>query len=205
MGRGRHIDQTGGVEVRSFPQASVPRRFRSQLLAAHAEAWPAADELTPPAEWPTHDPALQPVAMMLVADDTVLAALDILSKPIQHTGDTYLAGGLSTVVTPLARRGLGYGHRLVSAAREAMAAGDWDLGLFTCDRPLQAFYECAGWHLLPGAVLVGGSAAAPFASDQPGFDKVTMVEFFSGRARRHRSTFAGARIALYPGEIDRLW
>jgi aminoglycoside 2'-N-acetyltransferase I len=63
-----------------------------------------------------------------------------------------------------------------------MAAGDLDLGLFTCDRPLQGFYERAGWHLLPGAVLVGGTRRSPFPSDQPGFDKVTMADCFSAEA-----------------------
>jgi aminoglycoside 2'-N-acetyltransferase I len=92
----------------------------------------------------------------------------------------------STVVTPRALQRRGHGLRLVTAAREAMAAGDWDLGLFTCDRPLQPFYERAGWRRLPGAVLVGGIAAAPFASDQPGFDKVTMAGLRAIRSSRYR-------------------
>jgi aminoglycoside 2'-N-acetyltransferase I len=193
------------VEVRSYPQARVPARLRSQVLTAHAEAWPPADPTAPRTQWPTHDPALQPITMILVADGALLSALDILSKPIEHAGQTYLAGGLSTVVTPRDRQGRGHGLQLVTAARDAMATGDWDLGLFTCDRPLRPFYERAGWHLLPGAVLVGGTAAAPFASDQQGFDKVTMVEFFSRLARRHQATFPGSRIGLHSGEIDKLW
>ncbi len=138
------------MQVHSYPQARVPDRFRSQVLTAQAEAWPPADPTARRAEWPTHDPALQPITMILVA-------------------------------------------------------GDWDLGLFTCDRPLQPFYERAGWHPLPGAVLVGGTVAAPFASDQEGFDKVTMVEFFSPLARRHQATFPRSRITLHSGEIDKLW
>jgi predicted N-acetyltransferase YhbS len=141
----------------------------------------------------------------VTADGIVLATLSILTKPIEHQGESYLAGGLSTVVTPRDQRGRGYGGRLVRAARESMAAGAWDLGLFTCDRPLQPFYERAGWHHLPGAALVGGTAAAPFASDRPEFDKVTMAEFFSTHARRHRAAFRGARITIHSGDIDKLW
>lgn len=44
---------------------------------------------------------------------------------------------------------------------------------------------------------------APFPSDQPGFDKVTLAAFFDPRVRR--SDFGHARIELYPGEIDKLW
>jgi hypothetical protein len=54
-------------------------------------------------------------------------------------------------------------------------------------------------------VLVGGTPDAPFPSDQPGFDKVTMGDFFSAAARREHGLFLGARIDLYPGEIDKLW
>jgi hypothetical protein len=91
----------------------------------------------------------------------------------------------------------------VEAAREAIEASGVDLGIFTCDRPLQAFYEGAGWQLLPGTVLVGGTPESPFPSDQ--FDKVTMARFFSPRARDRADTFVGSRIELYPGAIDKLW
>jgi aminoglycoside 2'-N-acetyltransferase I len=52
-------------------------------------------------------------------------------------------------------------------------------------------------------VLVGGTPAAPFPSDQ--WDKVTLASFFSPRAREAAERFAGARIGLYPGAIDKLW
>jgi hypothetical protein len=78
-----------------------------------------------------------------------------------------------------------------------------DLGIFTCDRPLAGFYERGGWHVLPGAVLIGGTLNAPFPSDQ--FDKVTLAAFFTEHARRHATTFDHARIELYPGNIDKLW
>ncbi|CRK60455.1 acetyltransferase, GNAT family [Alloactinosynnema sp. L-07] len=149
-----------------------------------------------------HDPVLGPVSMLLVDGDTVVAALDVLGKEIVHAGRRYVAGGLSTVVTRKDSRGLGHGRRLVAAAREAMSQG-YDLGLFTCDRPLQGFYESAGWRVLPGAVLVGGTALAPFPSDLDGFDKVTMGDFFSPEV--DQVSFLGARIELYSGEIDKLW
>jgi hypothetical protein len=100
-------------------------------------------------------------------------------------------------------RGRGYGGRIVRAAYETIAASGADLGIFTCDRPLGPFYESAGWTILPGAVLVGGTPDDPFPSDQ--WDKVTLAAFFSERARRGAGRFAGARIGLYPGTIDRLW
>jgi hypothetical protein len=52
-------------------------------------------------------------------------------------------------------------------------------------------------------VLVGGTREAPLSSDRLG--KVTLAGFFSEEAQRHAGSFAGARVELYPGEIDRLW
>ena len=202
----------------TFPEEATPPDLRRQVLELQAEAWP--DDGTsgkPVAEIePTHDPALRPLSMLLVDDGAVVAALDILSKELVHAGERYRAGGLSTVVTRRTSQRQGHGHRLVRAARSVMAgdldtdmagapAASFDLGLFTCDTPLQAFYESAGWQRLPGAVLVGGTPAAPFPSDQPGFDKVTMAAFFSDHGRRGRASFEESRIELFPGEIDKLW
>lgn len=153
----------------------------------------------------THDPALRPVSMLLVDGDQVVAALDVLAKEIVHTGRFYSAAGLSTVVTRQDIRGRGHGRLLVSTAHAAIAERGFDLGIFTCDRPLQAFYESSGWRPLSGTVLIGGTIEAPFPSDQPGFDKVVMADFFSEEAKRDRSAFLGTRIALYSGKIDKLW
>jgi hypothetical protein len=170
------------------------------VRALHDEAWPGYKAES---DGPVHDPALQPVSMLLIDGGRVISALDILSKELTHRGHRFDASGLSTVVTGEDDRGRGHGRRLVEAGRAAIAASGADLGIFTCDSSLQAFYERAGWRLLPGAVLVGGTPEAPFPSDQ--FDKVTMASFFSPRARAHADTFAHSRIELYPGEIDKLW
>lgn len=54
-------------------------------------------------------------------------------------------------------------------------------------------------------VLIGGTERDPFPSDGPGFHKVTMADFFTDHARRHRASFIHARVALFPGQLDRLW
>jgi GNAT superfamily N-acetyltransferase len=188
------------VEVLRFPEAEVPHALRVQVLRLQEQAWPGEEPVQP---GPVHDPALRPLSLLLVEDGRVLSALDVLSKELRHAGASFAASGLSTVVTDEALRGRGHGRTLVEAARDAIEASGADVGIFTCDRPLQAFYERAGWELLPGAVLVGGTPEAPFPSDR--FDKVTLARFFSAHGQRHAPAFAHARIALHPGEIDRLW
>lgn len=188
------------MQVLSFPEAETPAALRAQVIALLDDEWPSEGETS------GHDPALRPLSMLLVDDGgDVLASLDILSKDLEHAGHRYRASGLSAVVTRRDARGRGHGSRLVAAATATIASSGVDLGLFTCDRPLRDFYAAAGWELLPGTVLVGGTPVAPFPSDQPGFDKVTMAEFFSPAAQRRRTDFEHARIELYPGDIDRLW
>jgi GNAT superfamily N-acetyltransferase len=189
------------AEVLSYAQDDLPAALRDQVLALHRQAWPPGG--LERGGGPAHDPALRPRSLTLVAGGRVLAALDILSKEIEHAGERFAASGLSTVVTDEALRGRGHGRRLVAAAHETIAASGADLGIFTCDRPLGPFYESAGWTILPGTVLVGGTPEAPFPSDQ--WDKVTLASFFGARARAAAAHFAGARIALYPGSIDKLW
>jgi GNAT superfamily N-acetyltransferase len=188
-------------ELRVHAQDDLPEALLEQIRVLDQQAWPG--DAAAPFRNPRHDPALRPVSMTLVADGRVLAALDILSKEIEHGGARYAASGLSTVATDEAVRGRGHGRRLVSAAREAIAASGADLGIFTCDRPLGAFYESAGWAVVPGAVLVGGTPDDPFPSDR--WDKVTLAAFFSAKAQRGAAGFVNSRIALYPGSIDRLW
>jgi GNAT superfamily N-acetyltransferase len=207
------------MHLESHPEAAVPQALRHQIHALQNQAWPPAPPPpsraprtgaplasgAPPADGLVHDPALRPLSLILVDDGVVVAALDILRKPLDHAGNTFQAGGLSTVVTREDLRGRGYGHRLITAARTAMIDLHLDLGIFTCDRPLQPFYESAGWHALPGTVLIGGTPDNPFPSDQPGFDKVTVASFFTPAAHEAAPTFHHTRIALHPGHIDKLW
>jgi len=188
------------MRVLSLPQHEVPAALQAQVVALREQAWPRqADEPST-----GHDPALRPVTMLLIDDgDSVLAALAILSKDISHHGRRFAASGLSAVVTDRSQRNRGHGHRLVTAARQQIADSGADLGIFSCDRALAGFYRRAGWQLLPGTVLIGGTAENPFPSDQ--FDKVVLAGLFSDHARAHAAGFCRARIELYPGEIDRLW
>ena len=191
------------MRVESFPELETPPALRRQVLDLHRQAWPA--DAVPAVGEPIHDPALEPVSMLLVDGETVLAALAVLVKDVGHAGATFRAAGLSTVVTRADVRGSGHGRRLVIAARESMPERGIDLGLFTCDRELAGFYERSGWDVLAGAVLIGGTPDDPFPSDRPGFDKVTLAAFFSPAAQANRAAFEHARIELYPGRIDKLW
>lgn len=85
-----------------------------------------------------------------------------------------------------------------------MIAQPLDLGVLTCDRPLRALYEGAGWSVLPGAVLVGGTRQAlPQRPAQLRQDHD--VGLLLGNGPRGVDDVPALRIELYPGEIDKLW
>ena len=189
------------MQVGSWPASLVPAELRAQVVALQELEWPSDGPTA--AVGVTHDPALRPVSLLLVDHGTVVAALDILSKDLSHRGRRYAASGLSAVITSRDRRRQGYGRLLVTAAREAIGESGADLGIFTCDRPLQAFYESAGWQVLPGTVLVGGTREEPYPSDRVG--KVVLAGFFSARAQSGAGSFDHARVELYPGAICKLW
>ncbi|MER6450257.1 GNAT family N-acetyltransferase [Streptomyces venezuelae] len=187
------------MRVAGWAEAELPAGLARQVAELEDTAWPGAE--------PGHDPALAPRALLLLAEDgTVAASLALLFKEIRLAGRTYRAAGLSAVVTRAALRGRGLGGRLVAAARAELAADPAvDLAVFSCDRPLAAFYEAAGFEVLPGTVLVGGTPDDPLATDAPGFDKVVLAAFFTDGPGRDRAAFTGVRVPLHPGDTDRLW
>jgi predicted N-acetyltransferase YhbS len=181
------------------PQADLNEELGAQVADLNATAWP---KVQGPRDW-HHDPLLEPVFVLLVEDGTVVASLAVLSKQIQHGGARFAASGLSAVVTDPARRREGLGHRITLTARELMRERGADLGIFTCDRELVAFYGTAGWEELSGTALVGGIPEDPLVSSE--LSKVTMGAFFTPHAQQHAAAFHGAQVLLYPGTRDRLW
>lgn len=191
------------LHILLFAEAEAPKGIRVQIVELQQRAWPSVEPPDPTA--PTHDPALDPKTVVGVRDGKVIGALDILTKRITHAGSEFLVSGLSTVVTDENIRGAGYGQRLVAHAHEYIAGSGADLGLFSSDRWLAPFYEGAGWMVLPGTVLIGGTPDDPLPTDSPEFDKVVLGDVFTEHAKEYAATFVNARIELYPGSIDRLW
>lgn len=188
------------MQIRCYPEAEVPLELRQQMVALQRQAWPSFERAD---IRPWHDPLLNPLSMLLAHRGRIVSALDILSKVIEHRGISYEVSGISAAVTHVRFRRMGFGRKIVAAARAEMSKRGADLSIFTCDSPLRRFYESGGWTYLPGTVLIGGTPESPFPSDH--FDKVTMAAFLSSKARAHAESFIGARVELYSGDIDKLW
>jgi len=189
-------------EILSYPQAALPPDLKRAALQILEAAWPSGRSLEERLSRPLHDPRNTPECMLLRVKGEVVAYLAIPTKTIEHAGVPYTAAGLSAVATHRAHQRRGYAGRLVTAARERIAAAGIDLGVFTCDTPLAPFYVARGWELMPSTVVVGGSRGRPFRADS--MDKRTLMGFFTPHAQSHRAAFEDADIYLELRDGD-LW
>jgi GNAT superfamily N-acetyltransferase len=190
------------IEIIICPEVELPDDLLRQTLVALRSEWPGAFTRAKAGRTQLNDPALHAMIFSLVVDSQLASHLSVPRKSIEHRGESYMAHGLSGVLTVPAFRGKGYGERVVRAAATFMEQDGADVGLFTCDPPLRRFYERCGWTQLEGASLVGGTRAKPFPSDRLG--KITFGRFFSARAQARRNDFMGAAIWLDLREGD-LW
>jgi len=117
-------------------------------------------------------------------------------------GGIHLAFGLGSVVTMRSHRKKGYGQRVVQNATQYIKEQWADIGVFTCEPQLRAFYEKAGWQAATGSPLVGGTSEKPLRSDELG--KITLIQLFSARAKAQRKMITSVPIVIELGE-GRLW
>ena len=190
------------IEIITCLEEDLSDDLKGQTLEAQRAEWPAAFTGAKAERTQLNDPALHAMIFSLLVDGQLASHLSVPRKTIAHRGESYKAYGLSAVLTVPAFHRKGYGERTVRAATAFMEEDGADVGLFTCDPPLRAFYERCGWTVLEGASLVGGTRAKPFPSDTLG--KITFGRFFSARAQVHEQDFVGAAIWLELGEGD-LW
>ncbi len=138
------------MHILQFPESDVPSLLRRQVLALQEQAWPSEVPPPPYAIDPVHDPALNPISMLLINGNTVVAALDVLTKTIEHAGQSFLASGLSTVVTDSARRGQGHGQTLVVGGTRVHRVHDGRYRAVPRDPPLLSSTCAAAGSILPG-------------------------------------------------------
>jgi aminoglycoside 2'-N-acetyltransferase I len=185
----------------AYPQEDLPHHLKAQIIAHFDSEWPSALSAAERLQHPLHDPNCHPVTLLIV-EDGVVSYLAIPSTVIHHAGHTYKASGLSGVITHPVYRRHGYGRQLVTAARDLIAAGDADIGVFTCDPPLVAIYTRCGCRAMEHAAIIGGTREKPFPADALG--KRTRMGVFSERAKQHHPDFAGASLYVDLRDGD-LW
>ncbi len=185
-----------------FLQEDCPTPLREQILVLLQREWPQVfEEVNGPIPWP-ENPDTQPTSFVLVKDDIVICHVALQWKYIQHAQQTYKVFGLSEVMTHPAYRHQGFGLQLVREASAFIENNEPDIGIFTCQPSLVAFYTQAGWEHMPNTNLIGGTRNKPFRSDSLGLS--TMIRFFSEKAQQNRLAFENTDVYLELGE-NMLW
>ncbi|HIS91669.1 MAG TPA: GNAT family N-acetyltransferase [Candidatus Alectryocaccomicrobium excrementavium] len=173
-------------------------QMAAQILALEETAWPADGENAPfpPA------PETYVTSFVLLDDGRAICHVGIRKSSLSHKEQTYLAYGLSEVVTHPQYQNQGLGSKMLKVARQFILDHRPDISIFTCAPERVSFYTRGGWQAVPGACFVGGTPEKPFRSDALGL--ITMMMFCSGKAKQHRSEFENADIVFSLGE-NQLW
>lgn len=119
-----------------------------------------------------------------------------------HKGRSYLAYGLSEVVTRPDFQNRGLALAAIQRASRFIDSQMADVSIFTCARDKVSLYARGGWEPMENACLVGGTKELPFRSDSLGL--MTVMRFISPMGKRHRADFSEGDIVLELGEGE-LW
>lgn len=171
----------GADEIHAIPYNRAGDALRRSIDLLQYRAYPEAG--APEGEpQPLHDPALDALSFYLVDGGRVVSYAAVVHKQIVHEGATFWIAGLSCVATDPEYRRRGLGARAVGAATRYIADSTIDVGVFTCDPPLAAFYERAGaWQIAPDVVLIGNRHEGALTSAS--LQKAVLMRLFSAKAR----------------------
>jgi GNAT superfamily N-acetyltransferase len=189
------------IQLFQYPQGNCPKDISTQIVELLRAEWPNTFKQAGP-DWPTESAELKPTSIVLVDNGVVISHAAVLRKTINHCAENYLAFGLGSVVTRQSLRRRGFGRRIVEHATHYMKQEDADLGVFTCDSHLAAFYVFGGWEVTLSSPLVGGTIEEPLPSERVG--KLTIIQLFSEKAKKLREKILSRPITIELGK-GKLW
>ena len=177
------------IELRSWPKHAVPREIAAQIRSFVRIQWPFLNGQGNRI-WDYPPRAGEPTTFALVDDEILVSHTEVNFREIAFEGQMLKVGGLSAVFTYPAFRGTGCAARIVTAATEAIRAGNADLAMLFCGAPLEGFYTSCGWTPMKTARVMYGERDHPKLKD----DNVVMMLFVSERGRRVQEMLAREQI-----------
>lgn len=90
----------------------------------------------------------------LEVDGQIVSCLTIVERTAEVTGSSMRLGGVGGVATLPARQRQGYAAQVLAATAEFLGTLPVDFGLLFCSPQLVPFYARAGWHAVPGPLLI---------------------------------------------------
>jgi hypothetical protein len=185
------------LQLLSYPRHLLPRQWACQVRSFVRVQWPFlhadSDRIWfDPA--PGVDARREPVHFMLVAGELLISHAVANFREVEHRGERYVVGGLSTVFTFPAHRKSGAGREVVRAATEHLCGSDADLAMLFCGEPLRGFYTSCGWSSADRSRIHFGDPNAPTLKS----DNLVMMMFLSERGRAAREAFESEGVYVGP-------
>lgn len=186
------------MELIQYPQKNSDIKLADMISVLENTAWPRdTEENTFPSA-----PDTYLTSFVLVENGIAVCHVGIRKSILHHKGESYLAHGLSEVVTHPRYQKKGLASQTIKTATQFIISQQADIGIFTCAKEKAAFYARCGWEAVPGACFIGGTKKKPFRSDS--LNLVTMMLFNSPKSRQHRKDFENTDIIFELGE-NQLW
>lgn len=181
-----------------YPQERRDAEIAKKIVVLENTAWPKSEENE---DFPSA-PNTYVTSFVLIEDDMAICHVGIRKSILFHKGQTYLAYGLSEVVTHPCYRNRGIASKTIKIAAQFIIDQHPDISVFTCEKSWVPFYTSGGWEAVQGACFVGGTKEKPFRSD--GLNLVTMMMFISPNGKLHKADFENTDIVFELGE-NQLW
>ncbi|SEQ86611.1 GNAT family N-acetyltransferase [Microlunatus flavus] len=175
--------------VLTYRDDALPDALRWQAGAFVRATWP---EVGGGAARDPYPRGLDPLHVVLVEGDLLLAYAGVVAMRVAHGGQAWRVDGLGRVFTFPGARGAGRGRRVVDAASAAIVHGGADLGALLCEPGLRPFYAGSGWGAVePGVLIDAGDGTPTFAVEGP-----TMLLPVSARAQEAWRCFREAPLRV---------
>ena len=184
-------------ELRSYLKPQVPRDLAVQIASYVRVQWPALlDRRTPLWESTPYPPDGR--HFVLSDGDLLIAHALTHRRRLDHLGQSWIVGALSSVFVYPTHRGSGYGDQIVRAATAELRSGETDFSLLFCGERVRSLYIRNGSAHVPDLEIAYGDARSPLLLNKTHPKGYTLALPGSARAAENWSRIESAPLYVGP-------
>jgi len=180
-------------ELRSYSKTEMPRDLAVQVASYVRVQWPfVMGQRTP--LWEATPYPLEGRHFVISDGDVLISHALAHFKRVEHAGQEWKVGALSSVFTYPTHRGEGQGEKVAAAATEYLRNGSADFAMLFCGQRVKSLYLRIGWEHRPGVVVSSGDRACAERYLDVHPEHVILSMMMSERARDARELLEGSPI-----------
>lgn len=184
-------------ELRGYSKDELPRDLAIQVASYVRVQWPFLLGHRPPL-WESTPYPKDGKHFVLFDGDILIAHALAHTKTLNHIGQTWTVGALSSVFTYPTHRGIGYGEQVAKAATNHLRTPGIDFALLFCGKRVSSMYTRLGWEYVDCLDVTYGDSAAQKSFKHVFPDSLIMGMVLSDRAKQARPQLEGT--PLYVGK-----